>query len=107
MGEVPACATHRPKGIPQRAADIDDELKPLIDWLIEFWDKERAKVENCTQPPTTCEGLYKFADDFFRVRLRNNRFCLQRGRSHKANSVFLEVDLTLMSFEQRCWDGED
>jgi len=101
-------AAHRSRGAIQ-GADVGDELKPLLDYLAEMWDEERGKVEGFNHPPTVVESVREFPGipGMLFVKLGNNRFCLRRGRSHKANHVYLVVNLRERSFSQRCWDHVD
>jgi len=94
---------------PSRCVNVDAEMQPLIDWLIEKWDGERRRFEEvgARQLPTTVERLHtvrKGRSVAYEVTLANNGFCLQKGRSHKSSSIFLRVDVKRGVFEQRCVD---
>ena len=114
---LPADSRYEPKAVRRRAAsisvgvaDIPDELRRVTSWMVEAWDKMRAKKENCTWPPTTIGNIWMPQNGsgmFFTVTLCNNRFCVARGRSHRSNNVYLKVDLHRGEFEQRCFDRED
>lgn len=41
-----------------------------------------------------------------RMEIGGNRFCLNKGREHKSNHIFLIVDLNRSCFYQRCHDSE-
>jgi len=97
---------------PSRCVDVDAEMQPLIHWLIEKWDDERRESEQnvAAQLPTAVENVKTVRNGrsvVYEVTLANNRFCLQRGRSHKRNAIFLRVDAKRGVFEQRCVDHVD
>jgi hypothetical protein len=100
-------AAHR-SSVAMKGVDVGEELKPLMDFLVEQWDRVRERVEGFKHhPPTAVGGVKQMDGGGLLVRLVNNRFCLERGRSHKANQVYLVVDPRRGFFRQRCWDKAD
>jgi hypothetical protein len=88
------------------SAEVDGELKPLMDWLIHTWDAERAKVECVSAQPTYVQKVSENRDGVLEVVLRHNRFCLDRGRSHKSNHIVLQVYKKFGIMEQSCFDRD-
>ena len=87
-------------------AEVDGDLKPLMDWLIQTWDAERAIVERVSAQPTHVQKVSERSVGVLEVVLGHNRFCLDRGRSHKSNGIILIVHLKLGLVEQTCFDRD-
>jgi len=83
------------------------QLGPLVE-LIEEWDAERARSSDTSGAlkATSLQSWRDLSNDTFGFALCNNRYCRQKGRSHKSNGVYLVADLRRGVFRQHCFDSE-
>ncbi|CAK0801201.1 unnamed protein product [Prorocentrum cordatum] len=106
--KIPADARHAPQaGV---VVDADSNMQMLLNWLMVKWDSMRSEAEGNIYSrylPTQVSKLIELDDGKYMAQLSNNRFCLQRERSHKSNGVFFIIDLTKGIFYQKCFDHED
>jgi len=90
--------------------DADENMQNLLNWLCVKWDHVRSQGEGITYGrslPTQVSKLVEVESGKYWAILVNNRFCLQRERSHKNNAIFFYIDLSRGSFSQKCFDHAD
>jgi len=101
-------ANERPGLVHVRLAP-DSPYVMLFKFLVEHWDKARAKHERSTgTAPTKVQSSVLVGDGrYLCVTLSNNRFCFRKGMSHKANSIYFVIDQSRKVFYQKCHDTFD
>merc|ERR1719424_1422833 len=90
--------------------DADENMQNLLNWLCVKWDHVRSQKEGITYGrslPTQVSRLVEVESGKYWAILVNNRFCLQRERSHKNNAIFFYIDMSRGIFSQKCFDHAD
>jgi len=98
-----------PEGFRQRSDDnakISHEWRHLAEWLMNEWDRVREHEEGFANHDPTKLDQVRERDSILYVSLNNNRYCRQKGRSHKSNRIYFKVDLPCGMYCQRCYDPE-
>lgn len=107
--KIPMDAKHQNQGNGV-VVDADENMQNLLNWLVLTWDHMRSEAEGITYGrslPTTVTKLIEIESGKYWAVLANNRFCLQRERSHKSNSIFFYIDMKKGIFFQKCFDHAD
>jgi len=103
---ISAHLRHRPGGVC--SSSVSPGGKRFLDWLIDDWDNLRSRREGVQQhPPTKMHIGISCEDGCFFVRSDNNKFCCQKGRSHKSNGIFFKVNPEKCTICQGCYDSQD
>ena len=84
-------------------------LQPLCDFLCAAWDAVRSQFETHDEKKATRVHRVVSRDcgRYLCFTLVNNRFCCNKGASHKRNSIYLVVDVPKGVFYQKCHDDVD
>ena len=80
----------------------------LMQFLASEWDKARAMNEcvSGAAPRTVASDTGLFIGRYLVASVAGNRFCLNKGASHKSNAIYLVVDTNRLRFRQKCHDPD-
>eukprot|EP00930_Biecheleria_cincta_P047473 TRINITY_DN3291_c0_g1_i1.p1 TRINITY_DN3291_c0_g1~~TRINITY_DN3291_c0_g1_i1.p1 ORF type:complete len:506 (+),score=76.31 TRINITY_DN3291_c0_g1_i1:52-1518(+) len=104
---IPSDLKHEPRRnvLP---AELHSQLTQILKWLMKFWDDMRSVEKgNCCHAPTSFYDVTKRKDAEYRVSLYNNRYCCQRGRSHKSHEIWFSINVSQGLLRQHCFDKDD
>jgi len=87
-------------------AKISHEWGHLAEWLMNEWDRVREQEEGFANHDPTKHLEVREHGSTVTVSVRNNRYCCQKGRSHKSNGIYFKVDRQRCRYCQVCFDPE-
>ena len=97
------------RGCSSVASCEDTVLGCLVEVLVRTWGDVRSQFEPGHAKTGVLGSRLRWTSPdrrYLCVSLRNNRFCLCKGASHKSNNIYLVVNVSRALWYQKCHDVE-